>query len=161
MTTPGEPGVVRPAQPGDVSGLALLDRQVNPSPWTERQFAGACGEDNGEPERALVVASEGQPQGFVVYSRVLDEVCIHNIAVHPAWQGRGLGRLLLAAALAAARDAGAMRCHLEVRASNRAARGLYEQLGFRLDGVRKNYYPTAAGREDALLMTRRLAEQEC
>ena len=64
-----------------------------------------------------------------------------------------MGRLLLGAALHQSLGEGATRCYLEVRASNVAARGLYEKLGFQLDGLRKNYYTTAAGREDALLMS--------
>ena len=40
---------------------------------------------------------------------------------------------------------------LEVRAGNAAAIGLYEKLGFRQAGRRKNYYPQE--HEDALLMT--------
>ena len=50
----------------------------------------------------------------------------------------------------------ARRCLLEVRRSNKAARRLYQGSGFALDGVRKNYYPKAGGREDALLMSREL-----
>ena len=49
---------------------------------------------------------------------------------------------------------GATRCHLEVRQSNAVARRLYEGNGFKLDGIRKSYYPTEGGREDALLMSR-------
>lgn len=47
---------------------------------------------------------------------------------------------------------------LEVRVSNRAARGLYTKLGFREIGLRKNYYaPDASGfSEDALLMELKL-----
>jgi ribosomal-protein-alanine N-acetyltransferase len=138
----------------------LLDSLVNPSPWTENQFAGACGADPDGPESALVVCGDGQLLGFVVYSRVLDEACIHNIAVHPSQRGRGLGRLLLSAALAEAAGGGAARCYLEVRASNAAAHRLYETLGFQLDGVRRNYYCAAVGREDALLMSRQLTGQE-
>jgi ribosomal-protein-alanine N-acetyltransferase len=41
---------------------------------------------------------------------------------------------------------------LEVRASNKVAIGLYEQAGFIESGVRKNYYPSHAGKEDAILM---------
>jgi ribosomal-protein-alanine N-acetyltransferase len=151
---------VRPAAPGDALALAALDGLVNPSPWTQSQFAGACSGHADGMERALVAECGGQPEGFVVYSGVLDEVCIHNIAVRPALQGRGLGRLLLTAVLARARDDGARRCFLEVRASNLAARALYDRLGFRPDGVRKNYYPTAAGREDAVLMSMQLQERE-
>ncbi|MCK7510511.1 MAG: hypothetical protein MZV70_44960 [Desulfobacterales bacterium] len=40
--------------------------------------------------------------------------------------------------------------YLEVRASNRATRVLYERFGFRTVGIRKNYY--AAPPEDGLIM---------
>jgi len=40
---------------------------------------------------------------------------------------------------------------LEVRASNVIAIKLYESIGFQLDGTRKDYYPSASGREDARL----------
>ncbi len=115
-----------------------------------------------------MLAREQHIAGFVVYSFVLDEACIHNVAVHPADQRKGLGRILLRAALEVARGHGVQRCCLEVRASNRAARGFYEQLGFREDGLRKNYYggaghpgagQTGAGifaREDAVLLSLQL-----
>ncbi|RRA28422.1 ribosomal-protein-alanine N-acetyltransferase, partial [Cronobacter sakazakii] len=41
---------------------------------------------------------------------------------------------------------------LEVRASNHAARALYESLGFNEATIRRNYYPTSDGREDAIIM---------
>lgn len=154
------PGVVHRAQPGDAAALALLDKLVNPSPWSENQFAGACAETPDGAHSALVVRDDERLLGFVVYSHVLDEASIHNIAVHPSARGRGLGQALLATALAEAARGGALRCYLEVRASNSAARRLYEKLGFQLDGVRRNYYSTAVGREDALLMSLRLAGQE-
>ena len=145
---------VRSAVSGDATALAALDCLVNTSGWTIDQFADACSAESQSAERALVVDFNGRPSGFVVYSRVLDEVCIHNIAVHPALQCSGFGQLLLAAMLAQARDGGAAYCYLEVRESNLPARRLYERLGFNRDGVRKNYYPTATGREDAVLMSR-------
>ena len=43
--------------------------------------------------------------------------------------------------------------HLEVRIGNVRAKGLYEAFGFKSDAVRRNYYRTATGREDAVLMT--------
>jgi ribosomal-protein-alanine N-acetyltransferase len=45
---------------------------------------------------------------------------------------------------------GARRATLEVRASNGAARGLYERLGFHVAGVRRNYYTSPV--EDALIL---------
>ncbi len=52
------------------------------------------------------------------------------------------------------------RCFLELRASNEAAHSLYRKFGFQPDGLRKGYYATACGREDAVLMSLALCEQE-
>ena len=52
---------------------------------------------------------------------------------------------------------GARAATLEVRSSNVAARGLYEGLGFAVEGVRRDYYQHP--REDALILwQRRLAD---
>jgi ribosomal-protein-alanine N-acetyltransferase len=45
---------------------------------------------------------------------------------------------------------------LEVGEANRAARALYDGLGFRVIGRRHRYYATPAGFEDALVMRRDL-----
>ena len=47
---------------------------------------------------------------------------------------------------------------LEVRASNEAARGLYEKYGFQQAGLRPGYYQHP--REDAVIMTRYFNGQE-
>ena len=50
-------------------------------------------------------------------------------------------------------EAGAPQMRLEVRASNLAARRLYESMSFRLVGLRARYY----GDEDAAIMSAELA----
>ena len=74
-----------------------------------------------------------------------------DLRVMASERRRGLGRQLLWASLTALGDVGAVE--LEVRSSNVAARALYESLGFSETGSRSNYYATADGREDAVLMT--------
>ena len=150
------PDNTRPGRPDDVASLAAIDTAVNPSPWRPGQFAAACGGVEDTAESALVLEQGCSVCGFIIFSCVLDQACVHNIAVKPVLQGRGMGRSLVVAALTEMKHTGATCCHLEVRASNQAARGLYNALGFQLDGVRKNYYPAAGGREDALLMSRQL-----
>ncbi|MBY5921514.1 ribosomal protein S18-alanine N-acetyltransferase [Ferrimonas balearica] len=102
------------------------------------------------------LASDEEPVGFYLFQQVLDEVTLMNICVDPAQQGKGFGREILTRALEQAREAGAVQCFLEVRASNLAALTLYQKMGFAEDGRRKGYYPTADGREDAVLMSRAL-----
>lgn len=147
---------VRVARPADAGPLAAIDGRVNVNPWSEQQFTAACSGVDSQPASALVVAEGDRVDGFVVIFQVLDEASIHSIAVEPAHQGKGLGQMLLNAALVQMQQAGAMRCLLEVRQSNSAARRLYQRSGFTLDGVRKSYYPTEGGREDALLMSREI-----
>ena len=55
-----------------------------------------------------------------------------------------------------ARAAGALRLLLEVRPSNRQAIDFYRRFGFKQIGVRRAYYPAAAGREDALVFDKEL-----
>ena len=134
--------------------MAALDALVAVSPWSEANLARYC---TAAGHRALVVQLEdGEVCGFLIYSRVLDEASIDNVAVHPHSQGAGMGGRLLRAALAEMIDAGLQRCLLEVRQSNVAALALYRNNGFTVDGVRPAYYVTDQGREDALLMSRRL-----
>ncbi len=64
---------------------------------------------------------------------------------------QGFGRQLLWASLAALE--GVRSVDLEVRSSNLPARALYESLGFCEAGTRPNYYVTANGCEDAVLMS--------
>jgi ribosomal protein S18 acetylase RimI-like enzyme len=56
---------------------------------------------------------------------------VHDLAVMPTHRGRGIGSRLLDAVTERARQTGCCKVTLEVRASNRHARRLYERLGFR------------------------------
>jgi ribosomal-protein-alanine N-acetyltransferase len=147
---------VRPACAADAAALAAIDAASQVNPWSEDQFA-ALGSDAGSyTETALVSDRDGRVDGYVVFAQVLDEASVHRIAVDPMCRGRGLGQALLQEAMHHMQRSGASRCLLEVRRSNTVARRLYEANGFRLDGVRKDYYPSRGGREDALLMSRSL-----
>lgn len=99
----------------------------------------------------------GSLMAMAFFQCIEPEVELLNIAVSPAHQGRGIGRALLEATLAQFESQHYQRCFLEVRASNAAAIALYERLGFNQIGLRKNYYPTRQGREDAYLYALELA----
>jgi ribosomal protein S18 acetylase RimI-like enzyme len=55
---------------------------------------------------------------------------ISNVAVHPDWQGRGIGRALLEASVDLVADHGGAWVVLQVRDDNLVAQRLYESLGF-------------------------------
>jgi [ribosomal protein S18]-alanine N-acetyltransferase len=113
--------------------------------------------DTGQARRA---DREPQVLGYYVAMLGVDEMHLLNITVHPAHQGQGWGRLMLAHLSKQALAQGAGVLWLEVRQSNLRARQLYERWGFVAVGQRKAYYPAGAGqREDAVVMRCDLAER--
>ncbi|MGE4295758.1 MAG: ribosomal protein S18-alanine N-acetyltransferase [Campylobacterales bacterium] len=70
-------------------------------------------------------------------------VRLYALGVDPAFQGQGIGRALLKAAIELARKQ-ADRLTLEVRQDNAAAIGLYEKFGFQRAGLLNSYYPDGA-----------------
>lgn len=90
--------------------------------------------------------------GLGCFWAIVDEAHITIVAVHPNYQGQGLGQALLYALLDKARQRGMERATLEVRASNQSALLLYEKFGFREAGRRRRYYEDTG--EDALILWR-------
>lgn len=103
--------------------------------------------------------SSGQSLAVIWVSRVVDEAEILDLRVLATHRRQGFGRLLLRHALLTLTASGINALFLEVRRSNVAAITLYEAAGFASIGVRKDYYTTASGREDAVLMRCVLTER--
>lgn len=139
-------------RPEDLPAVAALEAAAYEHPWPEESFR----EELSTPCSTSVVLRDGdRVVAHLVTWVVADELTIMNVAVHPTHRRRGLAERLVLDALATARGAGVRVALLEVRASNVAARALYEKLGFRVTGVRRGYY--ANNGEDALLMERDVA----
>lgn len=58
---------------------------------------------------------------------------VNYLAVHPRWQGRGLGRALMAEAESLLLAEACPKLSLLVRSDNEAVRAFYERLGYRVD----------------------------
>lgn len=76
----------------------------------------------------LIVLARGEPIGRLIVDRAADEWCIVDIALLPAWRGRGIGASLLRMVQTAA-AAATCTMRLTVDATNTAQR-LYKRLGF-------------------------------
>lgn len=113
----------------------------------------------GRPRRDYVVAlaPDGSVAGYGGLDLAGDVADIMTIATAPAYQGRGIGRLLLAELVGRAGRSGAEALMLEVRSDNTAARALYDRNGFDVISVRRRYYQP--GDVDALVMRRLLGEE--
>src|SRR5690606_38019626 len=98
--------------------------------------------------------------GYGILSVAAGEAHVLNCCVAPTSQGEGHGRRLMRRLIDLARWHHAERIYLEVRPSNTAAIALYHDLGFNEIARRPKYYPTASGREDALVMALELLESQ-
>jgi putative acetyltransferase len=71
--------------------------------------------------------------------RAVKHVATLGMSVKQAWRRKGVGRALLADAIAWAPSAGIKRIELYVYARNAAAVALYEKFGFAIEGRRKAF----------------------
>jgi ribosomal-protein-alanine N-acetyltransferase len=135
----------------DLAGVLEVDEASFTRPWTRAMYTAEF--LNRETSRLYVLRTpDFDVAGYCAAWLVADEVHINNLAVRPQCRNRGYGSALLRHVLLEAARAGARRATLEVRRSNESARRLYERFGFRIAGVRRDYYshPT----EDALILWR-------
>lgn len=141
-------GDIRPMKLQDMPAVLRMEQQGHPFPWSEQIFR-----DCMRAGYACRVLQQGEDiVAYGVMSSGAGETHILNLCVDPLWQGRGIGRRLLEYFIAQAREGSNEAMFLEVRVSNERARQLYLRLGFNEVGLRKNYYPASAGREDALIL---------
>jgi ribosomal-protein-alanine N-acetyltransferase len=145
-----------------------IEQAVFTSPWSARAYRYEIAKN--DHSTMLVARSAGTPKDLLGHLKrrlglamplpvlgygglwiLVDETHICTIAVHPKWQGHGLGDLLLLSLLDESKRLGAIRSTLEVRVSNNTAIALYRKYGFEIVSQRKRYY--IDNNEDAYLMT--------
>jgi ribosomal protein S18 acetylase RimI-like enzyme len=122
--------MVRPVEPSDFKTLVDLDvlgfhRRWRNSLESLRQWR--------ESLPYFVVAAAGQRAVGYCYCATGEPGHGHLIrmAVHPGWQGRGIGSRLMAEAIRYFQQAGARHIALNTQEENDRARRLYQRFGFR------------------------------
>ncbi len=132
-----------------------------PDPEAAQQEEGAFGRFMGELRHML--GRDEPPQlpppeerlelvvGFVGVWLMADEAHIVTVAVRESHRRRGIGELLLIAAIEMAQENRQELVTLECRVSNTAALALYEKYGFQQMGLRPRYY--SDNHEDAYVLT--------
>lgn len=88
----------------------------------------------------LMIYNGTEPVAFLGSRFEITDIHITNIAVAPAWQGKGVGSLLLELLKAVAKEEKVSSITLEVRISNKKAKALYNKLGFEALRIKRNYY---------------------
>jgi ribosomal-protein-alanine N-acetyltransferase len=139
--------MIRPMKWWDLEQVHAVEQRVfGPTAWPVESFWGELARD----DRYYVVLVDGETvRGYAGLWLVPPDADVQTIAVAPDGQGRGAGQSLLSHLVEHARAADCRRLHLEVRADNEAAIGLYARNGFTTIRRRERYYPDFS---DALVM---------
>ncbi len=124
------------------------------TPWPETSFKGEL--ENKPISNPYVVVSKKLAKviGYIIFWRIGDEAQIANVAVHPDYRRKGIGKKVVEKILSLLMREEVRFVILEVRPSNTVARALYHKLGFEVIGVREGYYRDP--QENALIMGKTL-----
>ena len=143
--------------------MQVMDAAFDPQwgeAWTRRQVSDSLAfvhthyrlvdQDGGVP------LGQGPAAGFTLVRSAPGEEELLLVGVVPDARGRGLGRLLVSAAIEDARQRRAARLFLEARENNPAI-DFYSRIGFERIGQRRDYYSTPSGqRLDAITFAYKL-----
>lgn len=145
--------VIRPATRADLAVIGRLgallvrlhhefdpQRFIPATPRTEQGYASFLGTQLEVPD-VIVLVAEGDGEvlgysyagleGFDYMALRAPAGALYDIVIDPAHRGRGVGRLLLDATLAALADRGAPRVVLSTAEQNEPAQRLFARAGFR------------------------------
>jgi ribosomal-protein-alanine N-acetyltransferase len=147
---------IRPMRQTDVVAVAGIERCAYDYPWGPGIFRDCL----LAGYTSVVLEQTGQVVGYGIISIAAGEAHLLNLCIVTELRRGGMGRGLLEYLLAMARSSGAERVFLEVRPSNLPARHLYRSAGFSVIGVRKGYYRARVGHEDAVVLIRRLIDDD-
>ena len=133
----------------DVDSLMPIENACHSHPWSKKIFTSCIGGryfgEYAKTDESIL--------GFFIGEYVAGEATLMDICVHPDYQGKGFGRILLGQFINQAKLIGAEKIFLEVRSKNISAQMLYINHGFIETGRRTGYYPSEIGYEDAIVMS--------
>ena len=144
---------LRAIQPGDIRALAAAEVECFDDAWPESYVASEL----FAPARfhRMLVDPSGRLAAYLFTAWQYLDLHVLKVATLRPFRRFGLGTKLMIVAEKHARDMCGETLTLEVRATNIAAIGLYESLGYERKGVRPGYY---ADESDALIMTKRVGD---
>ncbi|HHT97981.1 MAG TPA: ribosomal protein S18-alanine N-acetyltransferase [Clostridiales bacterium] len=131
----------------DIDEVSLLEKEIFSQPWNKNDFEESIKSKNN---LYLIVESENEIIGYCGYRGISGEGYIYNVAIKKDYRGKNIGYKLMSNLIDEGKKNGIKEFILEVRQSNIVAIRLYEKLGFKIIGVRKDLYIKPI--EDAFIM---------
>jgi len=138
--------IVRKAIPNDLRSIFFIEKDVfQKEHWTFDMIADELEDIPGKV--TWVIEQSQNLLGYCMLRLFKNEITIVNMAIRPAFQGEGHGRLLLGHILDQIPSKSSV--FLEVKQGNLSAINLYMSFGFVEIDVRNNYYKDGS---DAIVM---------
>ncbi len=132
----------------DLDMVYLLETNSYQYPWT-KEILRDCILYNYD---SYSVFFEKSLVGYIISKISYPETHILNLTVEKTFRNNGIGESLIKLIINDARIRNSQDIILEVRSSNIVAQYLYEKLSFKKIGIRKDYYESDNGREDAFVL---------
>ena len=137
----------------NIDGAFEVEKKCFEHHWSKEEFKK---ELKNDVARYLVAKIDDKVVGYIGIWFVIDEGHITNVAVHPDYRGYKIGDKLVKEMVELCKENKIVAMTLEVRVSNIVAQNLYKKYGFKLAGIRKEYY--SDNKEDAMIMWNDLKE---
>ncbi len=145
---------IAPMELGDLDDVEHIENLSFDTPWPRSAYENELCEN--QFARYLTLKEKNRVVAYGGMWFILNEAHITNIAVHPEYRRRGLGRKLLQSMINLGIFNGIKSFTLEVKESNITAIGLYSTMGFVKAGIRKGYYADTG--DDAIIMWLKLKD---
>ena len=131
----------------DIDGVFEVEKNCFEDYWSKDSFKK---ELSNNLAKYLVAKIDNKVVGYVGIWFVAGEGHITNVAVHEDYRGQKIGDHLIKELVQVCKNNKIISMTLEVRASNVVAQNLYKKYGFKMAGIRKEYYSN--NKEDAIIM---------
>lgn len=145
--------IIRTMTKDDIDDVYRVEEDCFVDPWSKDAIRK---ELTNNLARYIVAEMNNSVVGYIGCWFVLDEGHITNVAVHSDYRGNKIGDKLVNAMVDLCKECNMNAMTLEVRSSNSVAQGLYRKYGFKMGGIRKEYY--SDNKEDAIIMWNQLKE---
>lgn len=138
-----------------IDGIIEIEKDSFAIPWSR-----ASVEKELSNNLAIYVVAMDKEKviGYGGMWHIVNEGHITNIAVHKDFRRKGIGNAIVKKLIEIAEEKEMIGLTLEVRKSNISALELYKKNGFKLEGIRPEYYED--NKEDAYIMWKYLIPEE-
>lgn len=141
---------IRPMLNRDILNVVEIDRKSYSQPWGVNEFFREI--NYNKFGRYFVAEVDNKIVGYIGSWFLGDLIHITTVAVDPQYRRKGIGEMLLNFIIEMGKKEKVKKVVLEVRVSNIIAQKLYEKLGFKIEKIKKEYYPD--NKEDAYYMVK-------